>query len=501
MYRVYQLETLPLGFFTDEANIGVIAQSVLKTGRDDYGVFLPMFFEGFGDYRLPIAVYLQIPFIGLLGLHVFTVRFTTVLLSTVSILLSYKIGKQWLNEKFGLLCAFFLAINPWYIHLSRNAMEWSYPVFFTFAAIYFFTKGIYKKIYIVIGSATMALALYTYYSAIIVVPLLFFIIFLYFVIRKKQYKAASIGLGIFFLLSVPLLIGFFQGKVGTRFTTIIKNDPSRKVHITSQMPLMVKSYFNHFDIDFLFFNSKKREDITRHSIKNIGQIAPYGIVLLPLAILFLSHHFLKKEYRGFSYIVVTSLLVLFPLPGIANEGQKAMATRAVFGIIPFNFLYAFGAYYLLTLISKIKWKGISILIYCLFSIIVCVDMMHFTFEYFQRYRVYASDYMGWQYGFEPTMHYFKKKENEYDELLITHRFNMGPALLSFYNQTYKCTRCTVFPNPIEINPSKKQLFAVRPDDITEAKERYPYLMFKTMDVIRLPNNRVELYIGEFVPVN
>ena len=53
-------------------------------------------------------------------------------------------------------------------------------------------------------------------------------------------------------------------------------------------------------------------------------------------------------------------------------------------------------------------------------------------------------------------------------------------------------------NPIKIDLSKKQLFALRFDDINEARERYPKLKFQTKEKIYLPNGLTEIWIGMFI---
>lgn len=43
--RFYQLGEIPLGLNQDETAIGYNAYSILQTGRDEYGVFMPLYFK------------------------------------------------------------------------------------------------------------------------------------------------------------------------------------------------------------------------------------------------------------------------------------------------------------------------------------------------------------------------------------------------------------------------------------------------------------------------
>ena len=55
--RFYQLGRTPVSLEWDEVAIGYDAYSILKTGRDQYGKFLPLTFRSLDDYKPPIYEY------------------------------------------------------------------------------------------------------------------------------------------------------------------------------------------------------------------------------------------------------------------------------------------------------------------------------------------------------------------------------------------------------------------------------------------------------------
>src|SRR5947209_1614488 len=61
--RIYNLSDNPAGFQVDEASIGYNAYSILTTGKDEHGVFSPIFFQAFGEYKSPIQIYSTVPLI------------------------------------------------------------------------------------------------------------------------------------------------------------------------------------------------------------------------------------------------------------------------------------------------------------------------------------------------------------------------------------------------------------------------------------------------------
>src|SRR3989338_10585011 len=76
--RLYKITTDPPGLHRDEALFGYNAYSILKTGTDEHGRFLPLSFEGFGIIDYPLAIYLRVPIIAAFGLTIFSVRLSVV---------------------------------------------------------------------------------------------------------------------------------------------------------------------------------------------------------------------------------------------------------------------------------------------------------------------------------------------------------------------------------------------------------------------------------------
>src|SRR5437868_4259461 len=80
--RLWRLDTVPAGFNIDEAAFGYNAYSILKTGKDEYGTFLPLSLKSFGDYKAAGYAYIDIPFIALFGLNEFSVRLPSAILGS-----------------------------------------------------------------------------------------------------------------------------------------------------------------------------------------------------------------------------------------------------------------------------------------------------------------------------------------------------------------------------------------------------------------------------------
>ena len=82
-------ESMAVSLFGDEIDVGLQAYSILTTGNDYLGNRLPVLFHSFSEYRLPMHLYLSVPFIKLFGLNEVGVRTTSVLMGYLSLIFFY----------------------------------------------------------------------------------------------------------------------------------------------------------------------------------------------------------------------------------------------------------------------------------------------------------------------------------------------------------------------------------------------------------------------------
>ena len=137
--RLFRIDIIRLTH--DEMSIGYNAYSILKTGKDEWGRFMPLDFEAFGDHKLPLYIYSSVPFIFLFGLTELAVKLPSILSGTILIILMYLLTYKLSNNKhLSLLSALLVAFSPVTIHLSRSALE-------TNLALSLFTGGVLLTTY------------------------------------------------------------------------------------------------------------------------------------------------------------------------------------------------------------------------------------------------------------------------------------------------------------------------------------------------------------------
>lgn len=129
--RFYKIGQLPAGMTWDEAAIGYNGYAVVTTRRDEWLHFLPISFQSFGDYKAPLAIYLNGIFTTLLGLQLWVVRLPFVLSGVMAValmmMLTHLIFIQFESKKvaqsWSLAAGFLVALSPWHLHFSRVGFE------------------------------------------------------------------------------------------------------------------------------------------------------------------------------------------------------------------------------------------------------------------------------------------------------------------------------------------------------------------------------------------
>lgn len=521
--RFYKVTEIPPSLNWDEVSIGYNAYSILKTGRDEWGVFLPVHFKAYGEYKLPVQIYASIPGIAIFGLNELGVRITPVIYGTLTVLLLFFLARALFKNNFrsdgsqaslvGLLSAFLLAVSPWHIQLTRASFESSFAVFWIVLGIWFIVKDFIDRKWFVLSMIPFAISIYTYNSARPFVPI--FLIAILLIYRKTLFKFRKeliLSGVIFAALILPLLPSLASSERTARYKLVsITDDPGliprinenrgkstlpqplpRLIHnkVTYVSFYVTQNYLAHFNPNFLFISGAPHR---QHHVQGVGELywiqAPF---------LLLGLYFLFKKKQQFRWLLVSWILIGYIPVSITNDSiPNALRTLIV---TPFyQLLTAFGVYeaYLwlknkhsFSTNRKFIWQGAVLTVVILFFM---VNFMIYLNNYFNLYaKLYSRD---WQYGYQQVVDYIKQHQSEYDEIVFTraygepHMFTLfflnydpakypnDPNLVRF--ETFNWVRVlrfdkfffpdlgdkgTRFTDIIAENPHKKMLFIGKPGD-------------------------------------
>ena len=172
--RLYRLSEFPPALNWDEVSHGYNAYSVLKTGVDEWGKKLPLLnFRAYGDYPLPLNLYLTAPFIFFLGLSEFSIRFPHAILGILTIVSTYFLAYGVTKKKsIGVISAFLVAVSPWTLFSSRFVVQSNVSVFLLTTSMAFFFNRDKRAYFLPVSFLLLFLTLFSYHSTRIFSPLL-----------------------------------------------------------------------------------------------------------------------------------------------------------------------------------------------------------------------------------------------------------------------------------------------------------------------------------------
>lgn len=115
LLRLWQLPTLPPGLHSNEAAGGLNALSILDGDL--------RLFYGNGHIREGLFAYMQTIGVVFFGNTILALRIVPAIMGVGAVLLTFLAAKEWFSMRVALVAAFFMAISPWALHLSRSGYQ------------------------------------------------------------------------------------------------------------------------------------------------------------------------------------------------------------------------------------------------------------------------------------------------------------------------------------------------------------------------------------------
>lgn len=434
--RMSLLGVIPAGLTNDEADIGYDAYSILLTGKDQWGEFMPLTsFKGFGDYRLPLYTYLVVPMTAMFDLSATSVRMPSAVFGVISVVLVYFLAKK-LFQKYtysnmvGIAAMLFMAISPWAVGLSRIGIESNVAITFFILGLFSFLHIKKGKKYLFLSFIFFSITLYVYTTYTFFTPAS--IIILWFFYRKDIShirKPFILGILLFVLLIAPLFV--LRSAAGVRVSQvsfinsassigILSNLNERRGSCNAVVPFQIcklfenkpavftqtfiSNYLNHFSASFLYINGTTTQ----------FSILPFRSLFYVFELIFLLSGligFLRLRVKSGLVLVVLLLTSVIP-DAITGDGHYSRASSMML----FMFLIeGFGVGYMwlaLASFKKIRLSAAAILI-C----IVAYFASSFVLSYFTFFPEYYSTYG--QFGYEQLTERMAEASKKYNDVYIS----------------------------------------------------------------------------------
>jgi len=486
--RFYHLSSLTSPYW-EEVALGYDAYSILKTGADHHGNFLPLVaFESFGDYKPSLYFYSLVPSIAAFGLNEFALRLPVALAGVFIVIgIGVLIGlitrkqNQFLILNYESLAAMFIAaVSPWAIMFSRAAWEvnlatalilWGINCFLIFIKL--LNYSIYSKkwqlnhwAFYLLSIFLLSLSMYTYHAARIVAPFLgLSLIILWFASLELRIKNLGlrivefvklfkfqliVGLIFSLLLLSPLIFLLGSQTTNQRFKEtsifydleIIKESNARREAADNSVLSrlfyhryvlfgreIVKNYFSYFTLDYLILSGDQNP---RHSTEYFGTFYHLELIFL----FFGAYYVLKNWNKKITFLDFWLFVGILPA-AISKANPHALRTLLTLPI--WIILITLGIKQLLLISSK--WSN-DLRIKWLNSVIVCIVVLAYFIELLSFWRYYTKVYpvvwgSEWQQGYAQLINEVEKFQNSNpkSQIFITRDKGRPAMYYWFYSQT------------------------------------------------------------------
>ena len=426
--RVFLLGKFPPSLNRDEAALGWNAYSILKTGKDEWGKFLPLSFKSFGDYKMPLYIYLCVPSIAIFGLNEFAVRFPSALFGSLTVLLVYFLVKKLFSRKISslqdqkyltilerlnqdesgrlhlpIIVMLLLAINPWHLHYSRVAFEANVCLFLVVAGITFFLYAFKKPWLFSLSTLFFVFSLYAYSSVFVFLPPLFLItLFLY----RNEFKLKENILPLM-LAAIIFILGSTQAAFSVNEVSLAKkaitvfSDPGlidnfnhQRTALFLESPILarvwlnkpfyflrivLRNYLTTFSPNFLFLTGGRHP---WHIIPGFGNFYKIDAVFFVLGIL----SWFKLRGKGKWLLAVWFFLA--PLAS-AITIDAPHSTRSLPLVVPMIILISLGINQVTVWLKTRKKKLIFYSLLCtLYSVLFCYWLYAYYYEYPRKLPIF-----------------------------------------------------------------------------------------------------------------
>ena len=461
--RFVKIAQIPPSLNWDEVSHGYNAYSILKSGRDEWDKSFPIIFKAYGDYKLPVYIYITVISEFLFGLNAFAVRLPSVLAGIGTVIFTYLFVKELFvyrgntltntqndAERVALLSSLLAVVEPWSLFLSRGAFEANIALFFIVAGVYFFFRSFRSSNFLLLTSFLFGLSVWTYNSARIFVPLLIVTLVLLFkkellgVFKENRQLTSYILL----LTSLFFLTMFYQllnpigqaryGRVaiiddgaiaqiiearqnssfGPLLTRLIYNRPT---YFTQRF---IENWGSHFTCSFLFFRGGSHYQF---SVPGHGLLYLVNLPFFFSGLLILLKRVLKRDKASFFLL---SWLILAPVPSSLTREAPHVLRSIVVLPIPMV-LSAVGLVAVVNWLNKIRiFKNKYKILYLIYFVFLAGFVENYLNIYFNDYKRVFS--WSWQYGYRQVVDYIKLDYDKYDKIIVTKKYGEPHEFLLFF---------------------------------------------------------------------
>jgi 4-amino-4-deoxy-L-arabinose transferase-like glycosyltransferase len=453
--RLYRLGSDGHPLLWDEASLGYNAYSILKTGRDEYGAFLPLVLKSFGDYKPALYTYLAMPMVAVMGLTETAVRLPSALAGIAIVAFLYLITNELYPDKninlgkwklsAGTLTASLAALNPWLIHFSRGAWEANVNLLLTLGGTWAFLRARRRPGWLVIAGLFFGLTFLAYQSAKLFTPLLVLGLLCQWGKPLFRFRRESlIGLGLTVLLGMAVIavtIGSGTGRLSVMSVFAYPRPAADVLEIArqdgispgswqftllhgewlAQIRRFFEGYFNHFSGRFLFYEGDWNDG--RLGSPYVGQFYWPDLLFLIIGLAAVI------KIGGKSAAFLLFWLAISPLPAALSR-DIIQAVRALNLAIPLLIFCGLGLFGLIEFtVRKEAVVGVFLL---LLVAVYGWNVWYYLDSYFVHAPIISS--ADWLYGYKQAVTAVDAADRQNFPVVVTQKLGQPYIYFLFYNR-------------------------------------------------------------------
>ncbi len=397
--RTVAITENPPSLYGDELTMVMDVNSILHTGFDQTGEFLPLNFIMGGGRPVGYG-YFSLPFVAFFGPNALGIRLLSVLSGVGIVFLVYCLGRILFSEKVGLLSAMLMAISPWDLNLSRGGFETHFALFLALLTVVTVLLALKKPIFLLISAISLGLSINTYSTYKLTLPAFLPMLFWFgefkakiFGTRNRTSFFAASMIVLFFVLLLLYQVFFNSSEARFLNQNILANKDiqksiSEKIEAQRSLGLgkgltgkilankfweynsiLIENYLGNFSLDFLFLSGDKNP---RHNMTLSGGFYLVELITIISGLIFLIKRNSKK------LILLVSWLLIGALPASLLSDPHAL--RNSFMLPPFILISAVGLSNLWELRKKLSLKIILwiVLVGFLIQAIFIIENLYFV---------------------------------------------------------------------------------------------------------------------------
>lgn len=452
--RGYRLGDVPHGMAWDEAAIGYNGFAIAHSGRDEWLKRLPISFQSFGDYKAPLAIYINGVFTLIFGMNLWAVRLPFMLAGVMGVvgmmLLVRLLWSEWFPKQrlrafpildpnsAALLAGAFMSVSVWHLHYTRmgfeSGMALTFLIWGVAGVVWLLHRGQhhrsdwFTKLIGLSSAGLTASSLYTYHSSKVVAPLLILTIGILF--RRavmKHFKAVLVWLVVLGLLLTPLAYDTLRGQGGGRFQQA--SIFGGQMPFTQVVSVMTQNFWAHLQPEYLIGGETPT---LRHGSGEWGILYSTELIfILAAGIVFLYEISQQKRRRfvplGLFYFAV-SWTVIGILPAAIGV-DVPHSNRMLLALPGFLLLTILGWH----AVAKL-WNNRLLSPAFLGSVLMIQLMLIFSYLNYYYTTFAAQSTEAFSDGYVEAMEYVKERQDHVDKVLFTSVYQQPYIYALFVHQ-------------------------------------------------------------------